>query len=66
MSLLNGDMNFTINNLRQKRQIQTFHFPLKRYSKEVELLQKEKHDETEGARPRNDGYQTRYLPNQRL
>lgn len=59
-------MKFTINNWYQKRQIQTFHFPLKRYSEEVELFQKEEHDETEGARPRNDGHQTRDLPNKRL
>lgn len=63
---LNGDMKFTINNWYQKRQIRTFHFPLKRYSEEVELFQKEEHDETEGARPRNDGHQTRDLPNKRL
>lgn len=59
-------MKFTINNWYQKRQIRTFHFPLKRYSEEVELFQKEEHDETEGARPRNDGHQTRDLPNKRL
>lgn len=66
MCFLNGDFNFTIYNLYQKRQIRTFHFPLKGYSKEVELFQKEEHDKTEGARPRNDGHQTRYLPNKRL